>query len=311
MPEQALPPPVLHLPYEDGPHRMVMGLAAIQEPQWLEWDSRAPAQIVERRRLLAEKRPAVLADTPGSEAACAELRDVLAGWLTQHRPGWQRPSSPADAHPLGEIAPWAVEDFCLMRPGPEGPVLIAAILCFPSRWRLSEKIGRPMQAIHQFVPGYAETLGRPVDRFIGALREGRLATRHNWSVHEDPALYQPTGHGLTDHDPSITAANAGETLWLRVERQSFRLLPESRVIVFGIGTHVTPLATVVAVQGEAKRLAAAIRALPPELERYKSLRPYRAALLDYLDRNTVETAGAGSHGCGNADGVDVGFAGQS
>lgn len=311
MPDQVLPPPALHLPYEDGPHRMVMGLAAIQEPQWLEWDSRAPVQIAERQRLLAEKRSAVLADTPGSEPGCMELRDVLADWLTRHRPGWQRPSLPVDAHPLGEIAPWAMEDFCLMRPGPEGPVLIAAILCFPSRWRLSEKIGRPMQAIHQFVPGYAEALGRPVDRFIGALREGRLATRHNWSVHEDPALYQPTGHGLTDHDPSITPENAGETLFLRVERQSFRLLPESRVIVFGIGTHVTPLATVVAVPGEAGRLAAAIRALPPELERYKSLRPYRAALLDYLDRNTVETAGAGSHGGGNADGVHLGFAGES
>lgn len=307
--ESRLPPPVLHLPYEDGPFRMAMGLMAIQEPQWLEWDARAPAQIAERRRLLATIPEAVLADTPGSEAASAEMRDVLADWLAQHRPGWVRPEVPAGTHPLAEIAPWAMEDFCLMRPGPEGPVLIAAILCFPARWRLSEKIGRPMQAIHKFVPGYGETLGRPVDRFLGALREGRLATRFNWSVHEDAALYQPTGHGLVEHDPSITTENAGETLFLRVERQSFRLLPQSGVIAFGIGTHVTPLAEVVALPGEAARLAVAVRALPPEMERYKSLRPYRTALLDYLDQKSSESTGAGSHGRGAADGVQLGSVG--
>lgn len=304
------PPPVLHLPYQDGPYRMAMGLTAIQEPQWLEWDARVSVQRVERARLLAERRRDVLADTPGSVEACAELRGILAGWLSEHRPGTVEGWDTAE-HPLATIAPWVAEDFCLMKPGPEGPVLIAAILCFPSRWRLAEKIGRPMQAIHTTVPGYGETLGRPVDRFLGALREGRLAVRFNWSIHEDATLYQPTGHGLTDHDPSITAENAGETLWLRVERQTFRLLPESGVIVFGIGTHVTPLAAVAAVPGEAPRLAGAIRALPPEMERYKSLRPYRTALLDYLDRATTERAGEAGHGRGGADGLQLGSGGQS
>jgi hypothetical protein len=61
-------------------------------------------------------------------------------------------------------------------------------------------------------------------------------------------------------------------------------------IVFGIRSHVTPLREVTALPGEAARLAAAVRGIPPELERYKSLRPFRAALLDYLDRQS----GAGS-----------------
>lgn len=285
-----LPAPVLHLPYQPGPQKMVMGLTAIQEPDWLEWDARLPEQRAERARLLAARRAEVLADTPGSAPACAELRDMLAAWLAAHRPGTVTGWDAAE-HPLATVAPWVAEDFCLMQPGPDGPVLIAAILCFPSRWRLSEKIGRPMQAIHKTVPGYGKTLGRPVDRFLGALKEGRLAVRFNWSIHEDATLYQPTGHGLTDHDPSITPENAGETLWLRVERQTFRLLPASGVIAFGIGTHVTPLAAVVAVAGEAEKLASAIRGLPPEMERYKSLRPYRSALLDYLDARATQAGG--------------------
>jgi hypothetical protein len=290
--DDALPTPVLHLPYDAGPQKMVMGLGAIQEPAWLEWDARVPAQRAERARLLAERRADVLADTPGSEAAATELRQVLADWLAAYRPGVVTTDWEPWEHPLATICPWVAEDFCLMRPSAEGPVLIAAILCFPSRWRLSEKIGKPMQAIHRTVPGYGETLGRPVDRFMGALKPGRLAARYNWSIHEDATLYQPTGHGLTAHDTSITPENAGETLWLRVERQTFRLLPESGVIVFGIGTHVTPIGDVVAVPGEAAKLAAAIRGLPPEMTRYKSLLPYRAALLDYLDRKAAETVEA-------------------
>ncbi|WP_227319444.1 heme-dependent oxidative N-demethylase family protein [Acidisoma silvae] len=290
MRDDVLPPAPLYLPYEAGEQRMVMGLGAVQEPDWLEWDSRAPLQIAERQRLLAERRAEVLADTPGSEAACAELRDVLAGHLEAHRPGWKRPDWDADEHPLASVCPWAVEDFCLMKPGPEGAVLIAAILCFPSRWRLADKIGKPMIAIHVPVPGYKEALGKPVDRFLASIKAGRLASRFNWSIMDDATLFQPKGHGLAGHNAAITAANAGEMLWLRVERQTFRLLPESGVVAFGIGMHVTPLAQVVEIAGEAGKLASAVRGLPPEMERYKSLLPYRAALLDYLDGKALSLA---------------------
>jgi hypothetical protein len=309
--DETWPPPALHLPYEAGPQRMALGLTAIPETAWLERDAKTRPQMAERVRLLAERRLDVLADTPGSEAAGVELRAMLAAHLTAHWPGWVEPAAHPTRHPLAEIGAWVAEDFCLLRPGSGGPVLIAAILCFPSRWRLSEKIGRPLLAIHAPVPTYAETLGRPVDRFMGALKPGRLAVRYNWSVHEDPTLFQPTGHGRGELDPRITPDNAGETLWLRVERQTFRLLPESGVVVFGIRTHVTPLAEVVAVPGEAGRLAAAVRGVPVELERYKSLMPFRVALLGYLDHKTTEGADARGDGRGDADADVVGCARQS
>ena len=316
MPDQAIldaswPPPTLHLPYEAGPQRMALGLTAIPEADWVERDAQTKPQIAERVRLLAERRPDVLADTPGAEAACAELRDLLADHLAAHWSGWAQPAVDPAEHPLAAICPWVAEDFCLIRPEADGPWLIAAILCFPSRWRLSEKIGRPLLAIHKPVPTYAETLGRPVDRFMGAIKPGRLAVRYNWSVHEDPTLFQPTGHGRGEFDPSITPENAGEALWLRVERQTFRLLPESGVVVFGIRTHMTQLAEVVAVPGEAARLAAAVRGVPVELERYKSLMPFRVALLGYLDHKTMELADARGDGRGNADGGILGSRGQS
>ncbi len=292
----APPPPTLHLPYAPGPYRLALALTAAREAEWLEIDDRYAVQIAERRRLVAERRDEVLGRTPGSEPAITELRDTLVAHLATTYPHWFAREDDAlrnalegttldlTGDPLKQIAILAQEDFCLLRVGPDGPVLISAALCFPSRWRLGEKLGHPLTAIHDPVPGYAATLARPVDRFFSAIAAGRIAQRLNWSILDDPALFQPTGHGRGAHDPSIAPENAIARLNLRVERQTFRRLPETGVVVFGIRVHVTPLADLVAIPGEAARLAAAISGLSPELARYKSMAPFREALLGALDR---------------------------
>jgi hypothetical protein len=225
----------------------------------------------------------------------AELLEVLADDLARHHPGWfTRRGDVIDNHLLGEtlsiaddpldrVGRLVQEDFCLLRDEGDGTLtLVAAILCFPSRWRLSSKMGRPLGAIHTPVPLYKDRLERPVDRFLSALKTGRIAQRLNWSIMDDPRLFQPTGHGVNDFECHVTAENAGETLFMRVERQTFRRLPRSGGIAFGIRVHVTPLASIMALPGEAARLLAAVRALPPEMERYKSMLPFREALLDVL-----------------------------
>jgi hypothetical protein len=106
--------------------------------------------------------------------------------------------------------------------------------------------------------------------------------RYNWSVVDDPALFQPAGHGRQAHDASITAANAGSALFLRVERQTLSLLPDSGTVLFGIRIHRYPLARIAAVAEVAARLHAAVAALPAEMAAYKSIPPFRAALLGYL-----------------------------
>ena len=62
---------------------------------------------------------------------------------------------------------------------------------------------------------------------------------------DDPTLFQPTGKWRTAHDATITEQNAGERLFLRVERQTLRRLPDSGAVLFGIRVHVYPLADAV------------------------------------------------------------------
>jgi hypothetical protein len=292
-----LPAETIHLPFETGPYRMAMGLMAVPETEWFDIDEHYPAQIAERQRLMAERPADVFGKQPGSKAACCEALTMLIEHLTRVYPGWfdcdgtvlhNRLTGEAwqlaDDEPLALAGRLVQEDLCLIEASPEGPRLTAAVVCFPSRWRLHEKLGRPLAEVHARVPFYGERLARPVDRFMGHVRPDHIAVRLNWSVMEDATLFQPTGKWRTAHDATITAQNAGDRLFLRIERQTLRRLPSSGAVLFGIRVHVYPLSGAVTTPGIASGLAAAVRALPIEIAHYKSLPMFQSALLDWLDR---------------------------
>ena len=272
-----------------------MGLVAGPPDDAFEIDDRYPAELAERRTLLATRHADVFAACPGTDQAAAETLSFTVETLTHRHPTWFRREGPTltnhltnetwdldtpPHHPLELAGRLVQEDLCLI--DATTPTLQAAILCAPSRWRLSEKIGRPLADVHEHVPLYADRLARPVDRFMTALRPGKLAIRLNWSIVDDPALFQQGGKHQTQLDPSITPENAPCRLHLRVERQTLTRLP-SATILFAIRVHSYPLHQVLAQPGAAPTLAAAIRALPPPMAAYKSLPAFQAALLKRLD----------------------------
>jgi dimethylamine monooxygenase subunit A len=274
-----------------------MGLVAVPETQWFDIDEHYPAQIAERQRLMGERHADVFEMQTGSHAACSETLTMLIEHLTRVYPDWFACDGTtfrnhltgeawqlADEHPLALAGRLVQEDLCLIEASPEGPRLTAAVVCFPSRWRLHEKLGRPLAAVHTRVPFYGDRLARPVDRFMGHVRPGHIAARLNWSLMDDPTLFQPAGKWRTAHNATVTEQNAGDRLFLRVERQTLRRLPSSDAVLFGIRVHVYPLAGVVTTPEIAARLAAAVRALPVEIAHYKSLPMFQDALLGWLDQ---------------------------
>jgi dimethylamine monooxygenase subunit A len=279
---------------------MAMGLVAVPEPEWFEIDALYPVELKERHRLLAVHHAEVYGAEPTSVQARAETLTMMIEHLTRVHAAWfQRDGTTLHnrltgeqwdipAHDPLELAGRLVqEDLCLIEMSPDGPRLTAAVLCFPSRWRLHEKLGRPLAEVHGNVPLYGDRLARPVDRFMAHVRPGHIAARLNWSIMDDPALYQPTGKWRTAHDETITEQNAGDRLVLRVERQTLRRLPVSGAVLFGIRVHVYKLAKVVTRPAIAAALASAVRALPEEMAHYKSLPMFQAALLAWLDRHAI------------------------
>ncbi|HEY4173299.1 MAG TPA: DUF3445 domain-containing protein [Rhodopila sp.] len=296
----ALPEEVVHLPFEAGPFRMAMDLVSVAEADWFELDRCYPAEMAERRRLLDSAHGEVFAALPVSDAARREALDAVVAALVLHHPDWfgldggvvcnhltgERWDGAA-VDPLELAGRLVQEDLCLVQNDDLGPMFTAAVLCFPSRWRLLDKIGKRLAEVHGPVPLYADRLAGPVDRFMRHLRAGHIVSRLNWSLLDDPALFQPGGKWRVEGDAGITAANAGERVFLRVERQTLRRLPVSGAVLFGIRVHVYRLDRVIDGRERAVALAAAVRALPGEVQHYKSLLPFREALLGWLERPVV------------------------
>lgn len=279
---------------------MAMNLFPLDLAEWIEIDTDLPVQLAEKRRLLAERPTEVFAAQPQAFAGSQETLALLTKHLTTHFPQvYQRDGETITNHATGE--PWDLaasalhpldlagrlvqEDLCLMQRDPEHGIyrLVAASLCFPTRWRLHEKLGRSLATIHDPTPHYAEMIATPMDRSFDKLKPERSVWRLNWSVLDNGALFQPTGHGRKDYTTDVTAENAGEKLWLRVERQTLRRLPQSGDILFTIRIYNAPFATLVNEPEAARRLAAAIAGLDDRMTDYKSLRPIRQAAITWLE----------------------------
>jgi hypothetical protein len=154
-------------------------------------------------------------------------------------------------------------------------------LCFPSHWRLADKLGRPLDVIHAPVPGFGERLAPTVDRFFANLQVARPVWRVNWSLVDTPQLFLPPEHRALRKE--IAAERAGEQLWLRVERQTLRRLPRSGDVLFGIRTHLAPLAVAIDGPAAARALAERVHEMPPAMAAYKGIAAIRGALLSYLE----------------------------
>lgn len=293
-----IPPEPLYLPFEPGPYRMVMGLVGCDPAELIQIDEHYTAQIAERRALVADFGPEAVAAEPGAQPECAELLTHLAAYLPRRYPAWfeRRGGTlhnhltgeawPLDTDPLRAAALLVQEDLCLLRLRGANPVLVAGAVCFPSGWRLPDKLGRPLPDVHGPVPLYADRLAGKVDRFMNHLAPGKLVERFNWGLHDDPALFRRPSHAAGALRPE-DAANA---LFLRVERQTLSRLEQTGAILFTIRTHVYPLQRVVAAPGAAALLANAVCTMPPEMRRYKGIESLAEPLLAYLRSVTPEAA---------------------
>lgn len=288
-------------PYDSGRFQFSLGIKAIEPKDWIEVDGHYEVQLAEKRRLLAERPGEVFDALPDSLDAQAECLDLLLSHLERDHAGLVaidgsrvRALRTGDEYDRGEFGGRPLdlagrlvqEDLCLMAPAGDTYALVAASLCFPARWRLADKLGRPMVAIHAPVPGYADKLARPVDRFFARIESGQPYMRLNWSIVDDPTLFQQSGHGRQGVNAAVTAENAGQALWLRIERQTFNRLPETGGLVFGIKTVVDPLAVLAQRPDLAVALGRALADMPESMRDYKSLFPFAGALKGWLERIT-------------------------
>jgi heme-dependent oxidative N-demethylase alpha subunit-like protein len=214
-----------------------MGTRSLPEDQWLLRDHHAEREIALRRRLLTEQRDLVFACTPHAGPAAEEASALVAGHLGRAPLDVDR-----DQHPLIQAGASVQEDLCLMVHHDGAWHLEGAVLCFPSLWVLSDKLGRPTPMVHAPVPHYAEELSERVDTFFDRLKPGRLVWRRNFSIWPELLLWAPCVTLDPEFESPVPPAGVAPDLWIRSERQTLQRLPETDAILFTIRVQVAAIA---------------------------------------------------------------------
>ncbi|HEX8440053.1 DUF3445 domain-containing protein [Archangium sp.] len=216
-------------------------------------------------------------------------RNHLLGTETRFTPG-EADSLPRA--PLDWLGLQVQEDLLVLDGTREDLPLVAGQLCFPSMWSLDEKLGRSLMEVHAPVPGLNAQLGAATQRLMQGLKAGRSVTRCNWaiSVTDRLDLAPWTLREWVHLFEGITARDAGERCFLRLERQTLTLLPRTGGILFTIHTYRAPVAGEVVDPERRRRLANVLRTVPPAVSDYKRLTPLLAPLLAYLEADTVPQA---------------------
>ena len=274
-----------YTPFTDPRMARPPGLMPLEPADWFVVHADFAGQMAYREKLLAGRREVVLAELPEGRGAASELLEAVVESVAM-MPGYRRgdgavtrPDGGVMAidrdDPLATAGRLVAHDLCLLLPDPEAGEyrLVGAVLCFPSRWLLAEKLGRPLAAIHDPVPDYDGDLARRVNRVFEALRVGRPLWRVNWLVHGTAELHLPLGID----EAFVAPDDPARGLYLRTERQTLTRLPESGAVMFGIKTSVTPIDGLT--PDEASALRAAMAGQDAETAAYKSGRDdYDAAL---------------------------------
>ena len=286
------------MPFDKGRFRLSMGIVALDLDEWLQPDEYFYKELLEKETLLANQKSEVFQSIQGSQLAQQEVLDLIIDYMNRFHSelvridgdkifvdGIKRNFSRKEftEMPLDLAGRLVQEDLCLMAPGDTGYTLEAASLCFPSRWRLIDKIGKRMVDIHSPVPDYENKLARPVDRFFDKLDINKPVWRVNWSLTDDPDLYQPIRKTSTDYSRSINSKNAGDLIFLRCERQTLRRLPNTGWILFSIKTYVDKVSALVCKPQALVDLAHSVKNMSADMQQYKNIAPYHKQLLEYLD----------------------------
>ncbi|CAN3376117.1 hypothetical protein DIURU_001932 [Diutina rugosa] len=142
----------------------------------------------------------------------------------------------------------------------------------------------PVSHIHSPVPQYRERLKMSMSKFFANMLPKKLWVRTNWSIQTHATRFNLNSlHGregdvmrpLTRDELDI------DNCRLRVERQIFTRLPQSKGMIMIIRTYLTPIAEIKA-EGHADELVYGIESLPDDLAFYKRRNEWGDAIVVYL-----------------------------
>lgn len=246
-----------------------------------------------------------------------ELLEELASYLPQRYPSLFKATStgitnlltnetfntttrPLPEDPMITCARLIQDDIALMFEKADGEYyLLAGAILLAGFWRLEDKFGLPLSAIHTSgsVPQFQSRLEKGMKNFFRRLKPSDPVLRNNYFIQVDDNL--PWSHSIGAEDSGLASWSTAEKNkaiahhFFRSERQSLRRLPRSGAVVFTIRTYFEPITEIVKEDYVPGRLASAIRSWGPDVAGYKGRERYGDVLLEYLDQKHEEQVKTG------------------
>lgn len=267
---------IRHAPWAEAAPDFAIGLRPIEAAHWLEPGGADPAR---KDALLASDPASVWGETEGSRPAQAEALAMVEASVGAR--------AQAGMPPLWAASRLVADDLCLMEKRDGAWRLTALSLCSGSFFTADDALGKSLEALHGPVPGFGDRFLKRVERIFDALQPTAVVERRNWTVVNADELYLPRSAPVRDRIAAIDPADAGQALFLRVERQTLRRLPATGALLFTIRIWRHPLADLVAEPERLAAFAAAWRGAAPDFRAYKGAAAYDALVAAFLDQAGV------------------------
>ena len=288
-----------YYPFNGERSRLRLGLSAIEFSEWLQYEDDFANRIHEKKDLIKNQAKNVLDAVSESIAAQKEFLCLVLEHIQQYHTDLFVVSDKKieskkenftyflqdyEKCPLELVSYLVADDFCLLKENGDDYKLIAASVCAPTWWTLSEKMGKPLASIHKPIVNLEEKIGRMIRHFLRNLKVDDCYQRSNWFLFTRPDLCVfPNSFDMYDDMCSINIENIQNRLYLRSERQTFRRLSATNSIAFGIKVYVEPISVVKKYPAIAKDLTMALNTMTAEQKQALGISFIEKPLRDYLN----------------------------
>ncbi len=193
--------------------------------------------------------------------------------------------------PLRYITSQIQEDIALLDQRNGQLFVDAGVVTFAADWSFGFDVGMSFLEIHGPVPRVrAEGVITRAHEFLKRLQPHQPYRRTNWTLTIDRRLdvsteiYHEWGPDR-EHIQTVSDAEFGRRVHLRVEVQHLVRLPDSGAVMFLIRTYMLPLEQLATVEAWRERTAQVLAELPDDMADYKGIIKFRGRAAQWLRDN--------------------------
>ena len=297
----------LYRPYRWAAADFQLGLRPIRPENWILIGAGHAELMRQKRDRLDNHKPFYYRTLPNSLPAQRELRErVMAHLAADHPQSFEKSGSVVrslvtgqildldddSTEPLMQVSYLVEEDFMLLEELGGTIQITAASNAYSSSGRLVDSVGHGIEWAHEPVPQLTRKLGGKINRVLGSIHAATPCERFNWQItpmatvffpHDDPHAANAAAMREVLAELSRDPTRAGELLWIRVERQTLRRLPDTNAVAFSLHTYSDPLSSMQSDVESVRAIWALLNNYSEERWKYSEMDIVREPLMTWLE----------------------------